>query len=229
VRHLRIYWAVGALLWLAVLESGVHATIAGVILGLMTPTQPDVSEGSAAQTLERIAAWLRGQRLGIGSERARRMSRIRRTARAVISPLEYLESGLHPWVSFVIMPLFALANAGVHLTVSEVFEPLAVGIAVSLLIGKPVGVVLLSWLATRLGVARLPAKVSWTQLAAGGILCGIGFTMSLFIANLGVSRELLDIAKVGILAGSTIAALLGCLAFYFAGNGKPESDPVMPS
>ncbi|MBI3784633.1 MAG: Na+/H+ antiporter NhaA [Deltaproteobacteria bacterium] len=225
VRYLRVYWALGALVWLAVLKSGVHATIAGVILGLMTPTRADVSEGAAAQLLERVADWLKGQSEAEAADKAQRLNNLRRTAREAVSPLEYLENELHPWVSFVIMPVFALANAGVHLSFADVVDRVAVGIAVSLLVGKPVGVVTLSWLATRLGIARLPRTVSWAQVVAGGILCGIGFTMSLFVANLGLARETLDAAKIGILTGSTLAAVLGCAAFYaIAGSHRHESE-----
>jgi NhaA family Na+:H+ antiporter len=126
-----------------------------------------------------------------------------------VSPLDRLEHALHPWVAFVIMPLFALANAGVGVEPRLVLTPVALGVAAALLVGKPLGIVLFSWAAVRLGVARLPEGVSWKVLIGAGCLGGIGFTMSLFIAGLAFEGALRDEAKIGILLGSTLSGLIG--------------------
>jgi NhaA family Na+:H+ antiporter len=142
----------------------------------------------------------------------------------VVSPLEYLEFRLHPWVSFVIMPVFALANAAVHVNAADLTSRVTVAVAISLLAGKPIGIVLSSWVAVLLGAARLPEGVSWLAVAGGGILCGIGFTMALFIANLALAGPDLGAAKVGILIASAIAAAAGMLVLFAA--GKSGSSPA---
>ncbi len=171
VRRLPVYAVLGGLVWLAFLESGVHPTVAGVLLGLMTPVRP---------------------RPGV-----------------VVSPLERLETGLHPWVAFAIMPFFALANAGVAINLGSLENPVAQAVATGLVLGKPIGIVAFSWLAVRFGLARLPVGADWRMLVGVGCLGGIGFTMSLFIANLALRDKLLDAGKVGTLAGSAISAVAG--------------------
>jgi len=113
------------------------------------------------------------------------------------------------------MPLFALANAGVSINVTDFREPVAVAVMVGLGVGKPIGIVSFSWLAVRVGIARLPAGVNWSILAAGGILAGIGFTMALFIASLALEGVLLNAAKVGILSGSALSAVIGSLLLFW--------------
>jgi NhaA family Na+:H+ antiporter len=120
-----------------------------------------------------------------------------------------LENGLHPWSAFLIMPVFALANAGVAFEASLLVDPVALAIAAGLVLGKPVGIVLFSFLAVRLGLARLPDGVDWGVLVGGGLLAGIGFTMSLFIAGLALEGDVLDAAKVGILGASLVAGICG--------------------
>jgi NhaA family Na+:H+ antiporter len=120
-----------------------------------------------------------------------------------------LEALLHPWVSFVIIPVFALANAGVPLELEYVRDSIAWAVAGGLIVGKPLGILLFSWLAIRLRVASLPQGVDWGTLLGGGFLAGIGFTMALFIAGLALPVELLDAAKVGVLGASVAAAVIG--------------------
>jgi NhaA family Na+:H+ antiporter len=169
------YVLVGFLLWLAVLKSGVHATLAGVVLGLLLPS-PRASGPNVAARFERA---------------------------------------LHPWVTFVILPLFALANAGVPLAglgVDVLLHPVTSGIAVGLLAGKLAGVFGFSWLAVRLGVCRLPEQVTWTHLFGVALLTGIGFTMSLFIGSLAFSDDgLHGEIRLGVLVGSSCAAIAGLL------------------
>jgi Na+:H+ antiporter, NhaA family len=210
VRSVAVYVFLGAAIWLAFLKSGVHPTIAGVLLGLCTPSRPWVS-------VERLGAVMAGvrQRLdgGPGSaavEHNETLGRLVLAAREAVSPLERLEELLHPWVAFVIMPLFALANAGVRIVPADIASPVALAVALGLLLGKPLGIWLFSVAAVRLGVARLPAGVDRKVLLGGGCLGGIGFTMALFIAHLALHDDLLESGKIGILAGSTVSAVVGC-------------------
>jgi NhaA family Na+:H+ antiporter len=120
-------------------------------------------------------------------------------ARETVSPLEYIEHALHPWVAFVVMPIFALANAGVTLDAAAVRDPVALAVGAGLVIGKPLGIVVASWFAVRSGLARLPDGVGWPMVAGGGALAGIGFTMALFIADLALVGPAIEAAKVGVL------------------------------
>ncbi|EEQ10466.1 Na(+)/H(+) antiporter nhaA 2 [Yersinia mollaretii ATCC 43969] len=169
------YLLVGLVLWVCILKSGVHATLAGVIVGFMIP-------------------------LHTKNKR---------------SPSESLEHGLHPWVAYLILPLFAFANAGVSLqgvSLSGLTSLLPMGIASGLFIGKPLGIFIFSWLAVKLGIAKLPDTINFKQIFAVSVLCGIGFTMSIFIASLafeGADLALTTYSKLGILLGSTSAAIVG--------------------
>jgi NhaA family Na+:H+ antiporter len=209
VRSFPVYVGVGAGVWLGFHESGVHATIAGVILGLLTPAQPLVDRGLLAKFTEVLGGFLQGESWQDPRQRYRMMLSVRRAARESVSPLERVETVLHPWVGFVIMPLFAFANAGVPIHFGSLRDPVATAIMAGLVLGKPIGIFLFSWLAVRFGPARLPGGVTWGVLAAGGVLAGIGFTMSLFIAGLALGEGLLEPAKIGILAGSILCALIG--------------------
>ena len=215
VRSLLVYTGVGGLVWFAFHESGIHATIAGVILGLMTPTREYVGSHAFRRVLERVDEITQGDSWPQGAERASQVQRFRTLARETVSPVEYLENALHPWVGFLIMPIFALANAGVPISLASLTSPVGHAVALGLLIGKPLGIVLVSFLAVRVGLARLPEGVNWRSLAAGGVLAGIGFTMALFIADLALEGELLGAAKVGILEASALAAVIGTLLLYW--------------
>ena len=173
-----LYMLVGLVLWVAVLKSGVHATLAGVIVGFMIP--------------------ISGKRYA--------------------SPLKHLEHVLHPWSAYLILPLFAFANAGVSLDgiqLSDLLSPVPMGIILGLFIGKPLGIFTISWLSVKLGIAQLPSGVNFKQIFAVSILCGIGFTMSMFIASLAFEHGGLDYgsySRLGILVGSTLAAVIGFIA-----------------
>jgi NhaA family Na+:H+ antiporter len=199
----------GAGIWLGFHESGVHATIAGVILGLLTPARPLVGRRLLTKFTEALGDFLQGDSWQDLRQRQRMMLSVRRAAREAVSPLERVETVLHPWVSFVIMPLFAFANAGVQIQLSGFSDPVAVAIMAGLGMGKPIGIFLFSWLAVGFGLARLPEGITWGLLSAGGVLAGIGFTMSLFIAGLALGDGMIEAAKIGILAGSIICALIG--------------------
>jgi NhaA family Na+:H+ antiporter len=215
VRSLLMYTLVGTLVWLAFHESGVHATIAGVLLGLLTPTRAYLEHSIFGQILDRGADIFHGGAWNDVSHRAIKVARFRELARETVSPVEYLEAVLHPWVSFLIMPLFALANAGVPFELSDFADPVAQAVAAGLLIGKPLGIVVFSFVAIRVGLARLPEGVGWGALSGGGFLAGIGFTMALFIAGLALEGDVLDAAKVGVLGASALAATIGMLVLVW--------------
>ncbi|HJY82371.1 MAG TPA: Na+/H+ antiporter NhaA [Candidatus Binatia bacterium] len=214
VRSVPLYVLVGVGIWFAFHESGVHATIAGVILGLLTPVRSWISKGRLARFVHTLGEFLQGESWQDARERQALLRDVERATRETLSPLERLETTLHPWVSFVIMPLFAFANAGVPIQLGAFHDAVAIAVMVGLGIGKPLGIVLFCWLAVRSGLAKLSEGVSWGVLAAGGVLAGIGFTMSLFIAGLSLSETLLDAAKIGVLSGSASCAVLGMVLLF---------------
>ena len=216
-RSVPVYVLVGAAIWLAVYRSGVHPTVAGVVLGLMTPTGAWVRRDSLRLALTDLL----GQMQEGDEEVANHdLQLLAFAARESVSPVERLETALHPWVGFLVMPLFALANAGVRLDPDALTDRVAVAVALGLLLGKPLGIVLFSYLAVRLGVAKLPDGVNWRLLLGGGFLAGIGFTMSLFVANLALEGEHLAAGKIGTLIGSVCSALVG--AAVLLGQKKPH-------
>jgi NhaA family Na+:H+ antiporter len=225
-----IYVVLGVTLWLAVFESGVHATIAGVVMGLLTPARPflpDVETERIVDTLE--------HRAELRSDDVRRVSFM--IAESV--PLtERIERALHPWTSFVVVPVFALANAGIELTGDSLSggSGVALGVVLGLVVGKTIGISLFSWVACRLGVASLPSGAGWPHLVGVAALAGIGFTVSLFVAGLafapGSPTE--DQAKIGILAASVLAAAIGTVVLSAASRrrpsrGRPALVPTGPS
>lgn len=217
VRNLGPYILLGVILWAALLSSGIHATIAGVLLALAVPSRTaiDAAQFSAkarsllddfdrSETGDLLVLTSKGQQEAIYA--------LDLASSNAVAPLLRLEHSLHGLVSFFIMPIFALANAGVALggAVEMLASPVTLGVTIGLLLGKPAGVMLFSWLAVRAGVAHLPGAVSWRQLHGAAWLAGIGFTMSLFVGGLAFGEgELLDAAKLGILAASAVAGLVG--------------------
>ena len=226
VRNLAVYLLFMVLVWFAFHESGVHATIAGVIFGLLTPTQAWISEGRLGMIANNTCNFLLGEGWGGSPDRYDMLRKMEVAARKSISPLERFEIELHPWVGFLIMPLFALANAGVKIQLSDFTNPVATAVLLGLFIGKPAGITIFSWLAVRLGIARLPKGVSWGVIVGSGFLAGIGFTMAIFIANLALENNLLDAAKVGIIAGSFLSAIIGLAALILL---LPKSSPDLGS
>nr|WP_024968391.1 Na+/H+ antiporter NhaA [Pantoea sp. IMH] len=185
VTRLLPYLLAGCALWFFMLQSGVHATIAGILLAFFIPLQGKT-----------------------GSE---------------TPPLDRLEHGIAPWVTFLVLPLFGFANAGVSLagvTLSDLTSPVPMGVALGLFFGKQIGIFGLSFLAILLGLARRPDNSSWMQVYGVSVLCGIGFTMSLFIGNLAFagSAALIDEVKIGVLAGSIIAGVMGMLILRFSSS-----------
>jgi NhaA family Na+:H+ antiporter len=209
VRRTLVYVVIGTLVWLAFHESGIHGTIAGVALGLLTPARPYVSKEDFSRVLRRAQEVFDGEEWHETGHRGDKLGQFRRSARETISLVEYLEQLLHPWTTFLIIPIFALANAGVAFSVSDLADPVAVAVAVGLIVGKPLGIVLMSFIAVRLGLAALPEGVTWTVLMAAGFLAGIGFTMALFISGLALDGDMREAAKIGVLAGSLVSAIVG--------------------
>ncbi|MEX2524400.1 MAG: Na+/H+ antiporter NhaA [Gammaproteobacteria bacterium] len=209
IRSIPIYYLAGGIIWLIVDASGIHATITGVILGLMTPARRWVSDQHLYAILNRVIAHP-GSEEKSGDTRDRDTLQLAEVAaRETLSPVERLEMALHPWVGFVIMPLFALANAGVTLTLDDFYNPISMAVFVSFAFGKPVGVLAFTWLAVQSGLALRPPDLHWRLLAGGGLLAGIGFTMALFIGNLSLDSELFNAAKLGILSASIFSAVAG--------------------
>ena len=228
IRHPLVYAVLGVAVWLAFLYSGVHATVAGVLVAATIPIRVRVdSSGFLARGRDLLLVFERSGEYGhqdeTSSEQRAILKELEDTAQELQSPLQRFENALHPWVAFVVMPLFALSNAGVKLE-GDFFEalthPVTLGIVLGLVIGKQVGVTLFSWAAVRFGFAALPYGVTWLQFYGVALLGGIGFTMSLFITNLAFTSDLLTTeAKIGILLGSAISGIIGYLVLFRAGRG----------
>ncbi|WP_212526074.1 Na+/H+ antiporter NhaA [Actibacterium sp. MT2.3-13A] len=211
VRSVPIYFLLGGAIWLCFDASGIHATIAGVILGLMTPTRVWVSDARLRAILGRVLAYPSGEHWSGDTADRHDLLQAGRAVSESLSPVERLETMLHPWVGFAIMPIFALANAGITIHGADFGQSVSLAIIVGLVLGKPIGVLGFSWLAVRSGLAVLGPGLSWPFVVAGSFLTGIGFTMSLFIAGLAFEPAMLNAAKLGILSGSAIAAAAGTL------------------
>ncbi|EAV41256.1 Putative transport protein [Stappia aggregata IAM 12614] len=215
IRSMPIYFLAGGAIWLCVDASGLHATIAGVLLGLMTPTQNWVSDTRLRAILEQVLTYPGGEHWSGDTPDRHDLREAGRAVSETLSPVERLEIVLHPWVGFAVMPVFALANAGISIDMAYFGQQISLAIVAGLVLGKPLGVLGFSWAAVRLGFAVRHPDLSWPFLTAGAFLAGIGFTMSLFIANLAFDQELLGAAKLGILMGSAVSAIIGLLALLW--------------
>ena len=220
IRSIPIYFLLGGGIWLCFDVSGIHATIAGVVLGLMTPTRVWVSDARLRAVLGHVLSYSGGEHWSGDTTDRRDLRRAGVAVTEALSPVERLEMMLHPWVGFAIMPIFALANAGVSISGADIGQPVSMAIFAGLVIGKPIGVLAFSWLAVRLGLATRPFGLSWRLLATGGFLTGIGFTMSLFIAGLAYAPAMLNAAKIGILAGSAVSATVGLLMLMLFASAR---------
>lgn len=209
-----VYWLLALVAWVATLEAGVHPTVAGVAIGLLTSAYPP--RRADLQRASGMARRFRQQpSAALANAATRRIS-------LALSPNERLQHLLHPWSSFVVVPLFALANAGIDLSPGTVgralTSPLTIGVVLALVIGKPLGISSFAWLATRSRLGGLPMSVGWPSLIAASFVAGIGFTMSLLISDLSYTGRLLNDAKLGILGASVAAALLSVLFFRALGR-----------
>jgi NhaA family Na+:H+ antiporter len=211
VRSFLPYWVLGAAIWLAMEKSGVHPTVAGVALGLLTPLSlPTHQQTQRERAADRIPHLLRGQDTPT-REFQQALDTVRRGA---FAPLDTLRFRLEPWVLYLIMPLFALANAGVEISGVALLmqDELAIfaGVGAGLILGKPLGIVACAWLAAWLLKARLPDGTGWLSLAGAAWLAGVGFTVALFLTSLAFERpEAVAAARLGVLAGSFAAAAIG--------------------
>jgi NhaA family Na+:H+ antiporter len=207
----------GAVVWIGFLMTGAHPTLAGVVLGLMTPVRSLPLREHPLEVVSRVLSELRSSN-AVATKDTHRLDiplrQLRVAQREILPPVVRVQTTLHPWVAYGVMPLFALANAGVALPGADLASGSAqlvmLGVGVSLVAGKPIGVVGATWLAVRLGWCRLAPGVTWSTVCLVGLLAGIGFTMSIFIAMLAFNDErLLNAAKLGVLLGSLVAAMLG--------------------
>ncbi|MRT92947.1 Na+/H+ antiporter NhaA [Ancylomarina sp. 16SWW S1-10-2] len=220
VRIIPVYLFLGCILWYVLLKSGVHATLAGILLALTIPARASCevfefiksgtsllsqmgkipTESTVAETDKHIQS---------------SVETIKENCQEVISPLQRLEHALHPFVIYFIVPLFAFANAGViidHQLLGEVLEPISIGIILGLFLGKPIGIYLFAWAGVRLGFARKPVDVYWSQILGIGFLGGIGFTMSFFVSQLAFTDpSVLSLAKLAVLIASVLSGLIGFL------------------
>ncbi len=223
-----LYLLPGLVLWYFIYQSGIHATIAGVILALTIPSKTVINEVRFSVSMK---YWLgkfkevsNNEIVALANtEQQHIIHEIGKNVKNINPLMHKFEAGLHPWVTFFIMPVFALANAGVELSGGIFSFPLpdvALGIFFGLLCGKPIGIFLFSFLAVKTKIAELPKGTTWLQVLALGIIAGIGFTMSIFIDGLAFEdQNLINIGKAAILGTSFVAALVGCLAVYMA-SGK---------
>lgn len=224
-RGFPLYFLVGGFVWLAVDASGTHATVTGVMLGLMTPTRRWVSDKRLYAILDQVVAHPTSSESSAGTKDRQTLQMAEIAARETLSPVERLEIALHPWVGFVIMPLFAFANAGLPLTASALGNSVTVAIFLGFVLGKPLGILLFSGLALRFRVALRPPDLTWRLLVGGSLLAGIGFTMALFIASMAFDASLIDSAKMGIFLASVFSAAAGLtfLMWPQAPAGTPET------
>ena len=233
VRSAVPYLLLGIPLWLALFQSGIHATLAGVLLALTIPAFPAHTPARYERRVEQLLDAFRADRRDSSTPddplTNRRMATIAKTmeraSAAVQSPLQRIEHRLTPWVTFAVLPVFALTNAGIDLSAVSWRDALAVhvtlGVGAGLLVGKFAGISFFSWAAVALGLARLPSGVAWRHLLGAAWLAGIGFTMSLFIAQLAFEdTEIVEEAKLGILLGSAVSALIGLAWLYAAAPRK---------
>lgn len=222
IRSILLYSLLGFALWVACFNSGVHPTVAGVAAAFVIPVRAKYDFEYFTRKVNRILCQRDDDKMNVcywysillDQEFQHLVQRLSNACKEVQTPLQRMEHSVHPWVAFLILPVFALANAGLsikELSPGEAFlHPVTLGICLGLFVGKPLGVTLFSYLAVKLGLVSLPENVEWKHMIGAGILGGIGFTMSLFVSGLSfVQPEVLNYSKLGILTGSALAALAG--------------------
>lgn len=225
VHRISLFIALGVLLWISLYYTGIHATIAGVLTAAAIPARTRIDRDGFIEMGGRYLDLFKNTRssekaqIATGKQQEIIMS-IESVCEAAQAPLQRIEHKLHPWVTYLIMPLFALANAGVTVhgnILDSIAHGTTVGIMLGLMLGKPIGITLFTWLAVKMGFAKLPENESTAKIFGIGMIAGIGFTMSLFISNLAFGAgENLDISKIGILAGSFLSGILGYIYLYAA-------------
>ena len=231
LRNVLIYWVLGAFLWVAVFKSGVHATIAGVVLGLLTPANALHPRQTFRPSVERLVDQYE-QAVAADDEEAADLAlgEISRLSQETDSPLDRLEKQVHPWSSFIILPIFALANAGIVLSGGILRDAMSsavtIGVLVALPVGKLVGISTFTWLAVRTRIGAMPTGITWPQVIGVAMLGGIGFTVSIFISGLAFDDvTVTSEAKIGILLGSILSGVVG-YTFLRAVCRKPKQPPA---
>ncbi len=222
VRNMTAYGVVGiGGLWMAFMLSGVHATVAGVLAALTIPVTTKMKERTYAKKIRELADMFDRTKdttaKTITREQAHIIAKVKRFSTAAETPLQRLEEALHPWVAFLVLPLFALANAGIELPDSmtgAIASPVTMGVTLGLVLGKPIGLLLMSWTFVKLGWGRLGTHVNWGHMVAISVLSGLGFTMAIFISELAFDSEAMRTeAKLGILFASVTAGIIGTWLF----------------
>jgi len=223
VRSTIPYLIGGLLMWYLFMKSGVHTTISGVLVALITPSKTKIDitgfQKHVNYHMDKIKTWMDpNKHITTNQHQQESIQAIELNCKRVLTPAQRNERKLHPWVTFLILPIFALANAGVRIDVSNIVadftSPVTMGVIFGLVVGKPIGITLFSFLAVKLNMAKLPDNTNWTQLMGVACLGGIGFTMSLFVDNLAfppVHAHYMEIAKIGILSASLLASIIGLI------------------
>lgn len=233
IRSTLFYLVIGIMVWAGFLFSGVHATIAGVLVAFTIPARTKINENDYAGKVKKYIAEFENEIPQLGSlmtaEQHVIIEKIKEKSQDAETPLQKVEYALHPWVAFVIMPLFALSNAGMHIGsdfFSSLVNPVSLGVITGLIAGKFVGVLLFTWLMVRFGFSELPQSSSWQHIIGVAALAGVGFTMSLFITGLAFSSvEMVDQSKYGILIASLFA---GCLGIIILKNARRSPSSKLP-
>lgn len=232
VRNPIIYFLIGFVVWVAFLQSGVHATLAAVLMAFTIPARTRIDGSQFVEQSEELLRRLRETGLPQGNTLLTKdqhsiVHSMEQITEKATAPLQELEHALMPFVTFLVMPVFALANAGVVLTgsLAIVMNPVSIGVIAGLLLGKPLGIWFFAWTAVKLKIAELPADITFTQVAAVGLLGGIGFTMALFISTLAFADDAtIQVAKTGVLVGSVLSAIAGS-AILFATTRNQSQTP----
>ncbi len=258
-RGLIIYMVLGGFTWLAIYLSGIHATIAGVLVALTIPVRTKIDARDFSEWMRKLLDWFDSETEGNGkcvptSVQRTALFEMNRAIEHADSPLHRLEHILHPWVAFLIMPIFALSNAGIIINpklLGALFSPLALGIILGLFLGKPLGILAFTWIGSRLKLGHLPKGVNWRHILGAGVLAGMGFTMSIFITTLAFSpgahaqllgfklaspailaeasaEDITSLAKLAILIASTLAGVTGYLILRTAPETAAETPKVVP-
>lgn len=240
IRNPMMYLLPGVVLWYFVYMSGIHATIAGVLLAVTIPSTARVDTDrylrASRKAIDKFEdSAIPGTDVKTNPEQRSAVMAMETNNRLVLPPLIRLENAIHPWAAFFIIPIFALANAGVHIgdhgLMSALSGSVSIGVILGLFIGKPVGVILASWISVKMGIAGLPRGVTWHHIIGAGCLAGIGFTMAIFIANLAFPNTEFGImerqhAIIGILAASSLASVVGLVVLAMAPNCEGDGCAI---
>ncbi len=220
LQHPNFYALIGLGLWVALLKSGIHASVAGVLIGATIPVKARHPHDEFIEKSEQLFIRYNNSEPTLGpfhnEQRLGTLLALEHVCHDAMSPLQRMEHEMNPWIIYGVMPIFALANAGITLNAAELSaaltHPITIGVTLGLLVGKPLGIFLFAWMAVRFKLCELPAGSRWSDIAGIGVLGGIGFTMSMFITNLAyIDPDRIANAKVGIFIASILAGVIGYL------------------